>query len=266
MCITFGRLGKKNPENSVQSRGSAWPPGFTRLIARVHEDGLRGRGDARLRQRPAVRPRAPALQLGVDVGAVVHAADGGREGLVVALHLAHLQGQLPRLAVRELLHHVAAELAAGFGWGRGERIILLLLFMIIRETSLSRRSCHDYLGVEFFFFTFLLPRMIMPLYVFCFCRSFAPHLELRPVRDVLGVRVVEAVEVQRALGAVGASAQALRDGREPEPLVGEVAGLSRVRAHGEVALAPTLEGKGQARSLGVCLTNRSAIWLVMFRF
>lgn len=78
---------------------------------------------------------------------------------------------------------------------------------------------------------------------------------------MLGARVVEAVEVQRALGAVRATAQALRDGREPEPLVGEVAGFSWVGADGEVTLTATLAGGkgGQARSLEAVLANRKGV-------
>lgn len=76
------------------------------------------------------------------------------------------------------------------------------------------------------------------------------------------MRVVEAVEVQRALGAVGAAAQALGDGREPEPLVGEVAGLSREGAHGEVSLAPALEGgRGSGKVIGGLLDSPEGGWV-----
>lgn len=81
----------------------------TYLITSVHEDGLGGRGYPGLGQRPALWPGAAALQFGMDVCARGVGGFGG-EGLVVALHLSHLEGQLSSLAVGHIVQRVPTKL------------------------------------------------------------------------------------------------------------------------------------------------------------
>lgn len=57
---------------------------------------------------------------------------------------------------------------------------------------------------------------------------------------MLRVSVIEAVEEQWAFGAIGASAESLCDGGEPEPTVGEIASLTGEGANGQVTLATPL--------------------------